>query len=135
MVALLAHALAITLVIHAPCPVGTEPACAYRANVVYVADDWARRDPQMFPHEMGHIVDYNFTTNSDRGTFEAIMQMNRPWDAIDGNAPKEQYAEAFALCARSIRWPPRRGGSYRYSPTVAQHRKVCRLFAAIGQRR
>jgi hypothetical protein len=142
---LLAKALAIAVVIYAPCPGDPVAAgCALRdTNTVYVnptSMGEVRLQPvsgvvqlQNRNHELGHIIDYNFLTNADRGMFEAIVHIRRPW--VDPpNSPQEWFAEAVRLCGRSSRWLSRYTLNYGYQPTLYQHRKVCRWLATIGAR-
>jgi hypothetical protein len=71
---------------------------------------------QVRNHELGHVIDFALLTNSDRGMFEALMHMQRPWnDAPD--SPHEQFAEAVRLCAISVRWRDRHELAYGYLPT------------------
>lgn len=141
MTALLTKALVIAVVSYGPCPgVPDAYGCAIRPNVIYLSTVDAAGQPlpswllrQNRNHELGHIADYNLLTNADRGTFEALMHMRRPWvDPPD--SPHEQFAEAVRWCAHSTRWPRSGGGGFGYRPTVHQHRKICRWLSSIGAR-
>lgn len=139
MTALLAKAIVIAIIIHAPCP-GHEArdGCAMRPNIVYLSPGldlpWEGRARRWAAaHELGHIVDYNFLTNADRGMFEALTHQHRAWER-GPNAPQEQFAEAVTTCERSMYWPPSVGGAYEYHPAVFEHRKICRWLATIGAR-
>lgn len=136
MAALLAKAMAIAVISYSPCPqFDVATSCAIRPNLVFVSPVLYEGGPlasrfiqrTQLNHELGHLIDYNFLTDSDRGMFLGLMRMKRPW--VDPpNSPHEQFAEAVRLCARSTRWPSSDGG-YHYWPTVFQHRKVCRWLA------
>jgi hypothetical protein len=139
--ALLAKALAIAVITYAPCPhVADAWGCAIRPNLVYVSTVVAKRrcaaradQVQVRNHELGHVIDYELLTNSDRGMFEALMHDARPWRSPP-NSPHEQFAEAVRLCAISVRWLDRRDLAYGYLPTRFQHRKVCRWLESLGTR-
>jgi hypothetical protein len=134
MAALLAKALAIAVITYAPCPhVADAWGCAFRPNLVYVSAVNASDQVQVRNHELGHVIDYELLTNSDRGMFEALMHDARPWRSPP-NSPHEQFAEAVRLCAISVRWLDRRDLAYGYLPTRFQHRKVCRWLESLGAR-
>jgi hypothetical protein len=132
--ALIAKALAVAVFIHAPCPGDTTmdaefgSACAVAPNVVYVAGPLPH---QTYMHELGHIIDYNFLTDQDRGTFLALIHERRWWLDPSSNSPHEKFAEAVAHCARNPRWRVGHTWGYEYYPTLYEHRKVCRWLGTI----
>lgn len=82
-------------------------------------------------HELGHVFDGLHLTDSDRGTFTALMRDERPWE----DQVEETFADAFFACAMNGRRhsvytpvydpPGRQGGRF-------QHRKVCRLIRQVA---
>lgn len=81
-------------------------------------------------HELGHIVDW-IAPGLRRGQFRRLADiLGRPWR--DPSNPlasgSEWLADAWSMCARSSKWPPSASWS-PFAPTVATHRKVCRLIA------
>lgn len=154
--ALLAKALLIAAISvgPGPWPCGQEPGvtvrdgCAVPPNQIYVPTVWwsdtAGGEVPFAPadilnmrnHELGHVVDYNFLTDPDRGMFKALMRDRRVGWRLAANSPHERFAEAFRLCATSVRYVSRYmadGGGYGYRPTLYQHRKVCRWMTGLAR--
>lgn len=88
-----------------------------------------------FRHELGHRADYA-QDDMARDTFRRLLRDSRPWRAIGGNSPHEQYAEAWSLCAGSSWrvWEGRVHGDYAYEPTVRVHRRVCEMIGKTARR-
>jgi hypothetical protein len=89
-----------------------------------------------FFHELGHRFDYTRLTDTRRLRFRSLagIRATRPWRGV-ANAPAEQFAEAYGMCGldrepRSPLTPTQLSnwinGAYGYSPTVRQHRRICR---------
>jgi hypothetical protein len=131
---LILKALAIAVITVGPCP-GLAPGdpalgCAVPPNRIYLVETPITLRTRN--HELGHLIDYNFLTNADRGTFSYLIHERRAWDA-PGNSPHEQFAEAVSMCARSARFPDGYSG-YGYTPSTAQHRRICRWLTRVAQR-
>jgi hypothetical protein len=112
-------------------------ACAVAPRTVYVSSfwdqpGWISQRAEVLDHELGHVFDYTRMSDGARNRFRSIMGITRPWRS-DPNSPHEQFAEAFSLCVRSARFPPRAGGGYDYTPTTSQHRSVCRMILHVEQ--
>ena len=91
----------------------------------------------VYLHELGHWFDAHAMTPATRTAFETIIQEAQDWTA-GPNAPAEQFAQAFALCALypvvPKRWPtlPTWGlVAYGYGPTRTQQRAACALITGI----
>jgi len=134
---LIAKALAIAVFIHAPCPGDTtmDPAwgsaCAVAPTTIYVAGPLPHAT---YLHELGHLIDYNFLSDKDRGTFLAITH-DRRWWMTAPNSPRERFAEAFAQCALNPRRLVSRTFGYGYYPSLREHRKVCRWLVGSTNRK
>jgi hypothetical protein len=108
--------------------------CVYskRPRTIYIRP--GGRDPRgVLLHELGHSYDLTVMNNRDRGRFRRIMRAKRrKWWA--GRRPlAEQFAEAYSWCARYARIVSiARYSSYRYRPSPAQHRRICRLIVAVS---
>jgi hypothetical protein len=89
-----------------------------------------------FFHELGHRFDYTQLSDRNRVRFRELagIRPTRPWRGVP-NAPAERFAEAYGLCSLGVE--PRLpltpttlsneiNGAYGYSPTVRQHRRICR---------
>jgi hypothetical protein len=89
--------------------------------------------PRVLLHELGHVFDDTVLTGSARERFQAIMRKRGSWAAVSSRSPaNEQFAEAYALCARHASIKERYAGGYQYSPTPAQHRQVCAVIRQVG---
>lgn len=87
-------------------------------------------------HELGHLFDEYVLEAADRRRFQAIIGRRGAWEgpaAID--PPHEQFAEAYALCARHPRLRATRLGMYGYVATPARHRAVCAVIRDAAARR
>ena len=106
-------------------------ACAEAGDRVIDADPgWLR--PHILLHELGHVFDQDMAPWA-REAFAAIIHRHDPWGGpLESSPPSEQFAEAYALCARHPRIRHRRVMSYHYSPTPAQHRAVCALIRSAA---
>jgi len=108
------------------------PACApVGERSIALSPDWA--SPHVLLHELGHVFDDGMP-EWVRARFASLVDLRGPWLATAASAPAgERFAEAYALCARHPTIRRRRaGGSYRYSPTPAQHKRACALIRAAG---
>ena len=94
------------------------------------------RDRVTLLHELGHIFDGRVLTDADRARLQALLGRPGAWDgpAAD-DPPHEQFAEAYALCARHPRLRATRLGMYGYVATPARHRAVCAVIRDAAARR
>ena len=94
-----------------------------------------------FFHEFGHRFDYTRLTDGNRVRFRELagIRPTRPWRGV-ANAPAERFAEAYGMCALGAepRFPltpttlsNQINGAYGYSPTVRQHRRICRWLRSF----
>src|SRR4051794_10099399 len=109
------------------------PACSpVNQGTIQLSPEWATR--QVLLHELGHIFD-DFMPDWARGRFRGMV-LRRPmiWTAANqGAPPNEQFAEAYALCARKLAIRRQAFEGYHYSPSPRMHRKVCALVNAAGR--
>jgi hypothetical protein len=99
-------------------------------EVVAVAREWM--SPQVLLHELGHVFDDAMPAWA-RPRFEALVGKHGPWASAAGSGPpNEQFAEAYSLCARRTRIRERYYGSYDFSVTPGQHRRICALIRAAS---
>lgn len=136
MLLLLAKVLAVAVIIHAPCPdPSAGGSCTVPPDTIYLTSDQLL-GPAVVYHELGHIVDFEFLSPSDRTMFKRLTHDTGQWWTPDevarGDAPAERFAEAFRLCVHSTKWPAQFTGGYL--PSVKTHRRVCRWLAEIGKR-
>lgn len=140
MAALLAKALAIATIIYSPCPGDRDAlACTLAPNVVYIASGSSAVG--VLNHELGHVIDFNFLTDVDRGRFQAYARKPHAylWRGLayptvwwgEPNPFGEEFAEAVRMCARSTRFPDS-SSVYNWTPTTTTHRRVCRWLAYLG---
>jgi hypothetical protein len=93
------------------------------------------RDSVTLLHELGHVFDAYVLDDAGRAQFQAIARAPGAWDGAAGsNPPIEQFAEAYALCARHpvLRRP--RVGMYAYQVTPRRHAQVCAVIRAAAVR-
>jgi hypothetical protein len=120
------------------CPATHWSACyTPLARVIYMAGPNAANRAQFF-HELGHDFDSNNMTDAYRAGFIRIMRYRTPswWAAanpVDAESAGERFATAYSVCARRQTiardgWRYGPGHGYGYSPTRAQHRRVCALI-------
>jgi hypothetical protein len=102
-------------------------ACSGHAGgVIEIAPEWMR--PHVLLHELGHLFD-DAMPSWVRPAFAAILHRTDPWSGpAEYNPPNEQFAEAYALCARHRRLRRQYFAAYHYSPTPDVHRRVCALL-------
>src|SRR3954469_11220722 len=109
------------------------PACSpVNQGTIQLSPEWASR--HVLLHEMGHIFD-DLMPDWARGRFRGMI-IRRPmiWTAANqGAPPNEQFAEAYALCARKLAIRRQASEGYHYSPSPKMHRKVCALVNAAGR--
>jgi hypothetical protein len=102
----------------------------HSGRVIEIDPEWLR--PQILLHELGHIFDDEMPAWG-RDAFEALLRRHDPWSGpTENNAPDEQFAEAYALCARHPRIRAQYVAGYHYSPTPGRHRRVCALIRQLG---
>jgi hypothetical protein len=104
------------------CPLAPTRSCtAPDQPVIWIAPhtSWRRH----LYHELGHRFDYRMPTRV-RTQFMRLMGFDGEW-RNPPNSPHEQFAEAYAICARG-RWPSE--VMYAYDPSPRQHRAVCKLI-------
>jgi hypothetical protein len=93
------------------------------------------RDPVTVLHELGHLFDDLVLDDTDRTAFAGIMRRRGAWLAAASTNPlHEQFAEAYALCARYPRLRATRLGMYGYIATPRRHARVCAFIRAAGAR-
>ena len=119
----------------APCPGGAEWASgcvSTKHGIVWLGPDARTRD--RFLHEVGHLFDEASMSLSARRRFKALVGDNRPWfgDAA-ADPPVEKFAEAYSICGRFRTLNEMYFGMYDYSPTPAQHARVCALIREVGR--
>lgn len=80
-------------------------------------------------HYLGTLYDETQMTDTARRAFLQLMHDSRDW-VSPPNSPDEQFAEAYAFCARQNSYPFKHlpGGGWDYSPTVRQHTGACALI-------
>lgn len=104
--------------------------------------------PWLFLHEIGHIFDRLYMTDSGRAAFSGIFADTRPWEWLESpttlrpgpgtiGPPMERFAQAYSECA--IKGPallrrPRHARKYRYRPSPRQHARACALILEAGKR-
>ena len=65
--------------------------------------------------------------------FASLVHRHDPWDGpTENNPPSEQFAEAYALCARHPRLHAQYFANYHYAPTPRVHGRVCSLIRRLG---
>jgi hypothetical protein len=87
-------------------------------------------------HELGHTYDLLVLSNRDRNAVSRIFHRSRrAW--WKGRIPTaEWFAEGYSWCARYARIKSlRRYASYRYRPSAAQHRRLCRVIVRAARDR
>lgn len=113
------------------CPGHVEPACTIEGEpTIWLGWDSRR----VLLHELGHRFDYTFMLEEDRAAFRALTGDRRSW-RTSPNSPHEQFAEAWAMCARNG-WRGRRGqaGDYGWMPSLRVHRAACSLIERAAAR-
>jgi hypothetical protein len=100
-------------------------ACAPGGDgMIDVAPEWMSR--HVLFHELGHLFDDGAMSPGTREAFKALVHRGGPWDGpAETNPPNEQFAEAYALCARRRRLRRTYFAGYHYAPTPDMHRRVC----------
>ena len=113
------------------CPDGELIACAPGGGpTIAVAPEWATR--HVVFHELGHLFDDAMAPWA-RDAFRALLHRAAAWDGpAETNPPDEQFAEAYALCARRARIRRQYFAGYHYAPTPDLHRRVCALIRAAA---
>ena len=114
-------------VVLAACPVPVSDGCITHDVVPTIYLGPMVRDRATLLHEVGHAFDAADMTDADRAAFSAIFRDPRSWGAAP-NAPKEQFAEAYSLCARHPVLRTAYTAAYGYRVTPAQQRRVCALI-------
>src|SRR3712207_2420093 len=75
-------------------------------------------------HELGHLFDATVLTDADRARFQALIGRPGPWTGPpSADPPHEQFAEAYAMCARRDHLSSTRLGMYAYVATAQRHRR------------
>jgi hypothetical protein len=113
------------------CPLPISDGCFVRDAVPTMYLGAMVRDRPTLLHEVGHAFDAARMTDADHAAFNAIFGDTRGWDAAP-NAPRERFAEAYSLCARSPAIRRTYTGAYTYRVTPAQQRRVCALIRRAG---
>ena len=104
------------------------------ARAIHLGEDG--RDRTTLLHELGHVFDATVMGDAARRRFQALIGRPGPWDGPPStDPPHEQFAEAYALCARYPRLRGPRLGMYAYVATPRRHRAVCGLIRDAAARR
>lgn len=79
-------------------------------------------------HELGYLFDLRVMNRRDRRDFKRLI--GKPTSAWyrGTNPPSEQFAEAYALCARRKTVRRRTRVYYAYSATPREHRAACAIM-------
>ena len=114
------------------CPEADLIACAPGTErSIVVAPEWLSR--RVVLHELGHLFDDEMSQDVRDGFRALLHRGSAPWDdAAESNPPAEQFAEAYALCARRRRLRRRYFAGYHYAPSPDLHRHVCALIRAAA---
>lgn len=116
---------------------GESSACTELGAATIWLDPWlsggTRRDVRStFLHELGHQFDYVMPEWA-RARFLALRRDSRAWRE-GPNAPNEQFAEAWALCAeRGQRLGRVDEWGYGYEPSRRLHFRVCHLVRVAAR--
>jgi hypothetical protein len=103
------------------------------ARTVYLGPEG--RDPVTVLHELGHLFDALVLDDRDRAGFRSLMHRRSAWIAAASTNPlHEQFAEAYALCARHPRLRATRLAMYGYIATPRRHARVCGFIRAAAAR-
>jgi len=102
-------------------------------------------------HEIGHVFDALYMTDSRRARFSAIFGDTRPYWYWQGplpegirpgprtlGPPSERFAQAYSECAihgRTIERRPKRPVKYRYRPSVALHEQACLFIRRVARQK
>ena len=93
------------------------------------------RDSVTLLHELGHVFDAYVLDDAGRAQFESVAGLSGPWENdAQANPPIEQFAEAYALCARYPVLRRSRMGMYDYLATPRRHARVCAAIRAAAAR-
>ena len=80
----------------------------------------------MLYHELGHLFDFRLLSHAERRAYKRLVgQPRRGWFG-GANPPSEQFAEAYALCARRHRIAGTARGSYHFRTTPRRHARRAR---------
>ena len=118
----------VTLVLEA-CPAYVSAAgCTFaQARRMHLAP--IGRDRRTFFHELGHVFDAQVLTDGERQRFRRLVGARGPWFGVVGeDSPGEQFAEAYALCARFRTLRTTQFAMYDYVATPQRHAAVCALI-------
>jgi hypothetical protein len=141
--------IAHTRTVFGPCPSESrEIGCVFRTglgtpptvyvDVAYFADEPGPWAADLYWHELGHAFDTGFLFDRDRTYLLHVMGLSgRPWMDDREPKPREEFAAAFALCARWGLRPPvdatpgahwRVLGSDGWQPTLRRQRRMCAVI-------
>ena len=87
-----------------------------------------RRARTILYHELGHLFDLRVMSRRDRRDFKRLIGKPRSAWYRGTNPPSEQFAEAYALCARRRALRARARLYYGYSATPRRHRAACSIM-------
>ena len=116
-----------------PCPGAPSAAgCVLRGSrEVFLAPGSQDRGTML--HELGHVFDQTTMTPAARSRFQSLVRHRGAWAAAaGGDSAEEQFAEAYALCARRARLTSTHFGMYDYTPTPRMHAQGCALIRSVG---
>jgi len=79
-------------------------------------------------HELGHLFDFRLMSHPERRLYKRLIgQRRRTWfGGVD--PPGEQFAEAYALCARKRRIAGSARGRYGFRTSPRRHLGACALI-------
>ena len=103
--------------------------CVYssRLRTIYLVRG-APRMRRVLYHELGHLFDFRLMGRGERRAYKRLIgQRGRGWFA-GKNPPAEQFAEAYALCARTRRIARAARGHYAFRTSPRRHAAVCALI-------
>ena len=99
-------------------------------RLIEIDPGWMR--PHVVLHELGHVFDDDMPAWG-RAAFTKLTHRRDAWDGpSEDNPPSEQFAEAYALCARHARLHAQYFAQYHYAPTPRMHRRACALIRQLG---
>jgi hypothetical protein len=119
---------AVISVVEEPCPFAESSACTQEGTLtIWIGPEAGRA---VFLHELGHQFDYLEMDEAERDGFRRLARERREWRSPP-NSPHENFAEAYALCARKrhLRRPPRMWLA-GFRPIVRRYGRACRRIRA-----
>lgn len=121
----------------ADCPAWPGRSCAAADGRVYMAPRQILVRGTWL-HELGHLFDWTFMSDSLRWRFRQLIHDGRAWHLDPRShvsSPQERFADAYAVCAMYRQIPASFYGavSFDYSPGPRTHRLVCSLIRRAAE--